>query len=90
MERRDRSLKALKELRFADSLDNQERATALVRWVEKYISADEELEFDLDVSDLNALSELYYKNLTFLKNYKQEMQDEMRKTKKMQAFLKNS
>lgn len=90
MERRDRSLKALKELQFLDSLDDQERADGLVRWGTKYISNEEEsLDFDLEIQDLERLSELYYKNLQFLKNYKNQMQDQMRKNRKMQTFLKN-
>ncbi|RXJ56379.1 hypothetical protein [Candidatus Marinarcus aquaticus] len=90
MERRDWSLKALKELQFLDSLDDQERADGLVRWGTKYISnEDESLDFDLEIQDLERLSELYYKNLQFLKNYKNKMQDQMRKNRKMQTFLKN-
>lgn len=90
MERRDRSLKALKELQFLDSLDDQERADGLVRWGTKYISNEEgNLDFDLEIKDLERLSELYYKNLQFLKNYKNQMQDQMRKNRKMQTFLKN-
>lgn len=90
MERRDWSLKALQELRFLDSLDDQERADGLVRWGTKYISNEEgSFDFDLDIEDLKTLSELYYKNLQFLKNYKTQMQEEMRKNRKMQTFLKN-
>lgn len=90
MERRDGSLKALKELQYIDSLDDQERADGLVRWGNKYISNESgQLEFDLEIDDLKTLSELYYKNLQFLKQFSQHTQDEMRKNRKMQTFLKN-
>ena len=87
MERRDRSLKALEELIYIDSLDSYERADALVRWYNKYLSSADISEFDLEKKDLERLLELFYKNISFLKNHKKETRKDMVNNKKMQRFL---
>ena len=46
MERRDRSLKAFKELTYIDSLDSYEKADALVRWCDTYLKDDSIENFD--------------------------------------------
>ena len=89
MERRDRSLKALEELIYIDSLDSYERADALVRWYNKYLSSADISEFDLDKSDLEKLLELFYKNINFLKEHKEQTRKDMIDNKKMQRFLGN-
>jgi len=89
MERRDRSLKALEELIYIDSLDSYERADALVRWYSKYLSSADISEFDLDKSDLEKLLELFYKNINFLKEHKEQTRKDMIDNKKMQRFLGN-
>ena len=49
MERRDRSLKALSELNYIDSLDSFEKADSLVNWFNEYLK-DESIEaFDLEL-----------------------------------------
>ena len=67
MERRDWSLKALEELTYIDSLESYERADALVKWYNKYLSDNDINEFDLLLSDLQRLQELFYKKYCFFK-----------------------
>jgi len=62
MERRNRSLKALSELRYLDSLESTQRAEALSKWVINYLTEGKIEDFDLPLDDLNALSELFYRN----------------------------
>ena len=89
MERRDRSLKALKELTYIDSLDSFEKADALVRWFDTYLKDDSIENFDLELDDLKRLEELFFKNINFLKNHKEETRQELVKMQKMKRFLKN-
>ena len=70
MERRDRSLKALSELNYIDSLDSFEKADSLVNWFNEYLK-DESIEaFDLELEELKRLQELFFKNINFLKKHK--------------------
>ena len=89
MERRDRSLKALKELNYLNSLDPSERASALVRWVESYLPNDGIFNFELELSELERLSELFYANISFLKEHKENTRQEMLKTQNLKKFLKH-
>jgi hypothetical protein len=89
MERRDWSLKALNELTYIDSLDASEKAEALVRWHEKYLSTDTIENFDLDLIDLKRLQELFFKNINFLKIHREETRQELIKMQKMKRFLKH-
>ena len=89
MERRNRSLKALKELIYIDSLDSYERADALVRWNKDYLEGFEISEFDLEFDDLKRLEELFFKSIEFLKNHKEVTRKEMIENKKLKEFLKN-
>ncbi len=79
MERRNRSLEALSKLYYIDSLDQYDRAKALELWISKYLDKGVEEAFDLEVEDLKKLSELFYKNINFLKQHtahiKQELHD---------------
>ena len=43
MERRNRSLKALAELNYINSLDSADRARDLINWVETYLPNDWDL-----------------------------------------------
>ena len=90
MERRNRSVKALKELQYIDSLDDSERARGLERWAQNYLMHNEQLGFDLQHSELQQLQELYYKNIEFMKSYTKTLQSDMLENKKMKAFLQNS
>ena len=89
MERRDRSLKALKELTYIDSLDSYEKADALLRWYDDYFSNTSIEDFDLELEDLKKLEELFFKNINFLKNHKEETRLELIKMQKMKRFLKH-
>lgn len=89
MERRDWSLKALDELNYIDSLDSEERAQALVRWNNKYLTEAKITDFDLEQNDLLKLSELFYKNIDFLKKHKEDVRKSMVENRKMKRFLNN-
>ena len=88
MERRNWSLKALSELKYLDSLDSESRAESLKDWVEKYLTDNDISDFDLALKDLNSLSELFYKNITFLKNHRKDMKKAIDNHKKIREFLK--
>ena len=89
MERRDRSLKALKELTYIDSLDSFEKADGLVRWFDTYLKDDSIENFDLELLDLKRLEELFFKSINFLKKHREETRQEIIKMQKMKRFLKN-
>ena len=87
MERRDRSLKALGELQYINTLDAADRAKALITWVEAYLPNDGIFEFDLELNDLKKLSELFYANISFLKEHKMNTREEILKTQKLKKFV---
>ena len=87
MERRDRSLKALNELVYIDSFDSYEKADALLRWYNDYFSNTSIEDFDLELEDLKKLEELFFKNINFLKNHKEETRLELIKMQKVKRFL---
>lgn len=87
MERRDWSIKALNELVFVDSLDDDQRADGLVRWNEKYLKEGIEV-FDLELKDLETLHELFYKNISFLKEKKEKTRVLLAQTRKVKKFFR--
>jgi len=87
MERRNWSLKALQELQYIDTLDDNDRAVSLKKWVESNIDNATE-SFDLELKDKKVLSELYYKNITFMKQHRNNMKQEIDNHKKIREFLK--
>lgn len=89
MERRDRSIKALKELIYIDSLDSFEKADGLIRWFDNYLKDDSIENFDLELSDLKKLEELFFKNINFLKTHREDTRQELIKMQKMKRFLSN-
>ena len=89
MERRNRSLKALSELIYIDSLESFEKADALVKWYSDYFTDDSIENFDLELNDLKKLEELFFKNLNFLNKHKEETRLELVRIQKMKRFLKN-
>ena len=89
MERRDWSLEALSELTRIDSLDSFQKADALVKWFQNYLGENQITDFDLEHQDLIKLSELFYKNINFLKNQKNIALDEIKRINKTKEFLKN-
>jgi uncharacterized protein VirK/YbjX len=88
MERRNRSIKALKELQYIDSLDSQLRAKRIKYWCEKYLSKGSISEFDLELTQLNQLSELFYKNIDFLKQYVSQIKGDLNSLDKVRQFLR--
>lgn len=89
MERRDWSIKALGELRRIDSLESFDKADALVKWFEIYLSDNLITDFDLELDDLVQLSELFYKNIKFLRNQKDIARDEIKRVNNTKKFLKH-
>lgn len=89
MERGNRSIKALEDLRYIDSLDSYERADALVKWHEKYLKNSDISDFDLEKSKQEQLLELFYKNIEFLKKHKEQTRKDMIENQKLQRFLKH-
>ena len=87
MERRNWSLKALKSLQYIDSLNPEQRATSLQKWVEDYLVDTPIENFDLELKDLEKLSELFYKNISFLKQHRKDMKLEIDNHKKIREFL---
>jgi hypothetical protein len=91
MERRDWSLRALEELIYIDTLDEDLRATRLVSWVDNYLSEDNGIyNFDLELNDLLKLQEFLYKNISFLKKKKEKTRLQIIETQKMRRFVNNS
>ena len=87
MERRDWSLRALKSLQYIDSLDAEERANSLQKWVEDYLVDNQIEDFQLELVELEMLSELFYKNISFLKKHRNDMKSEINDHKKIREFL---
>jgi len=87
VERRNWSLKALKSLQYIDSLNPEQRATSLQKWVEDYLVDTPIENFDLELKDLEKLSELFYKNISFLKQHRKDMKLEIDNHKKIREFL---
>lgn len=87
MERRNRSIKALKSLQYIDSLDSEQRASSLQKWVENYLVDSQIEDFDLELKDLETLSELFFKNIAFLKKHREEMKTQIDEHKKIREFL---
>ena len=89
MERRDRSIKALSELIYIDSLESFDKADALVAWFKKYLEKDSIEDFDFNVEELKSIEELFFKNINFLKKQQEITKEELLKTQKLKRFLKN-
>jgi hypothetical protein len=89
MERRNRSLIALKELVYIDSLDSFTKADALVKWFNEYLENDSIENFHLELEELKTLEELFFKNINFLKKHREETRQELIKVQKVKRFLNN-
>lgn len=87
MERRDRSLKALQQLVYINSLDPTDRAKALIEWVEEYLPSEGILSFELELTDLEQLAELFYSNISFLKEHKENTRKELLQNRDLKKFL---
>jgi hypothetical protein len=88
MERRNRSLEALNRLQYIDSLDDELRGESLKHWVQKYLT-DEDIisQLDLSQNELEIFSELFYKNINFLKQKRDSIQKELKQNQNIQKFL---
>lgn len=87
MERRNWSLKALSELIYIDTLDDTLKAQRLENWVEKYLKNNSIQDFDLELSQLKNLQELFYKNVIFLKNYLSTLKSQQNEQNQIKEFL---
>jgi len=87
MERRDWSLKALRELQYIDSLDDELKASRLEAWAKAHISDSSVEKFDLTIEDLKKLSELFYKNIIFLKKFNNKTQEYLDNSSKIKQFI---
>lgn len=90
MERRNRSLKALKELNYINYLDEKEKAAHLKKWCEEYLIGQSIKDFDLELADFEQLAELFFRNIHFLKDYKEQIRLELIENKKLKKFMLNS
>jgi len=87
MERRNRSLKALEELIYIDSLDTYDKAPLIKKWSDTYLEVDIADSFSLELNELNKLSELFYKNINFLKNHRVELKQQLDSGKNIKKFF---
>ena len=88
MERRNRSIKALERLQYIDSLDIEDKASSLVNWVKEYINDLSADNLDLEMDDLKRLSELFYKNINFLKQHQIDIKSQLDSHNKIKEFLR--
>jgi len=77
MERRNRSLEALTRLQYIDSLDDDEKAKNLLSWADIYLKDDISKSLNLDITQLHIFSELFYKNINFIKIYRANLKKQM-------------
>jgi len=68
-------------------LDTQERARDLSIWVQEYLQDDSIEQFDLELTDLQTLSELFHKNIAFMKQHRYDIKTQLDSHKKIKAFL---
>ena len=87
MERRNWSLELYDKLKYIDSLDDYDKAHSLQLWNDQYMSDDFLDNLDLNKDDLKNLSELFYKNIKFLKEHKDKVYTELNKNLKIKKFL---
>ena len=88
MERRDRSLKALTELQYIDTLEDELRGKSLEKWVNKFLNDENFLNnLELNRNELEKFSELFYKNINFLKNQKQQLQEQLKENQQIKKFF---
>jgi hypothetical protein len=86
---REHSLKVFHDLIYIDSLDDKERASMLKRWVENYLQNKNFKFSDLNMDELLQFQELFYKNISFLKQYRAYLKQELEKNEKLKKFLKH-
>ena len=87
MERRDWSVEAIERLKYIDSLDIDLKANLLTKWVDKYIKNGSIEDFELSKPNFLILSELIYKNKSFLKEYQANFKNDLNSHEKMKKFF---
>ena len=87
MERGNRSLKALQELKFIDTQEPTLKGNLLLRWASEYLLPNGDIDLELEPKDLKALSELIYRNITFLKQQRAIIASELNEYHKIKQFL---
>ena len=87
MERGNRSLKALQELKFIDAQEPTLKGDLLLRWASEYLLPNGDVDLDLEPKELKALSELIYRNITFLKQQRAIIASELNEYHKIKQFL---
>lgn len=87
MERRDWSLESLNKLKYIDSLDDEQRVSALVKWADIYLSDTFLDDIDLDMPDFKVLYELFYKNIEFLKKHTEFIRLSLNQNQNIKKFL---
>ena len=92
MERRNRAVKALKQLRYIDSIKNSEQYDLSIQnWINDYIDQKTEHFFvELTSSEKEQLSELYFTNIKFLKENRAILKKDLDSIKLQKKFLANS
>ncbi len=89
MERRNRDIKIIDELLYADSLDEDKKADALVLWAKKYFHNNNFVYEGLTLEEEEILLELFYKNIIFLKKHKLDTSQNLLELEKIKSFLDN-
>ena len=88
MERRNWSLEAYSKLQYIDSIDDDyDKAYSLQLWTVEYMKDDFLAKLDLEVEYLKLFSELFYKNINFLKRHKEVIAKELNQNKNIKKFL---
>jgi hypothetical protein len=88
MERRNWSLEAYTKLQHIDTIDDDyDKAYSLQLWTVEYMKDDFLAKLDLEVEYLKLFSELFYKNINFLKRHKEVIAKELNQNKNIKKFL---
>ena len=87
MERRNRSLKALEELVYIDSLDEYKKVPLIAKWVGQHLKEDIEKSFSLELNELEKLSELFYKSINLLKKYRINIKKQLDEKREIKKFF---
>ncbi len=88
MERRNRSLEAFEQLKYINSLEGELKASSLELWSNQYLDDNFTNELDLSKNQLNQFSELFYQNIHFLKQYRENLGKELSDYENIKKFLK--
>ena len=90
MERRNRSLESLNQLRYLGSLEPEDRAEMLSIWVETYMDDVSIDNLELSSDEINELSEMFFKNIAFMKEHREYIKEQLDSHNKIKQFLVNS